>query len=79
MIFFVQEMTAKCFEPELEAMTQRHQQELADLRSLHKREIEDLELKAARKTQQQCEVLRQQLAAEHEKAVAHERELMRIR
>lgn len=69
----------KSLEPELESMSIRHQQELADLRSLHKREIEDLELKAARRTQQQCEVLRQQLVEEQEKALTHEREIMRQR
>lgn len=74
-----QEMTVKSLEPELESMSIRHQQELGDLRSIHKREIEDLELKAARRTQQQCEVLRQQLVEEREKALAHEREVMRQR
>lgn len=75
----IKEMTVKSLEPELEAMSQRHQQELADLRSLHKREIEELELKAARKTQQQCELLRQQLMVEREGALQHERELWRQR
>lgn len=57
----IKEMTVKSLGPELEAMAIRHQQELCDLRSVHKREIEELELKAARKTQQQCELLRQQM------------------
>lgn len=60
-------------------MEKSQQQELADLRALHKREIEDLELKAARKMQQQCETLREQLVEEREKALAHEREVMRQR
>ncbi|XP_064213466.1 centrosomal protein of 131 kDa-like [Tribolium castaneum] len=60
-------------------MEKRQQQELADLRSLHKREIEDLELKAARKMQEQCEALRVQLVKEREKALAHKREIMRQR
>lgn len=60
-------------------MEKSQQQELADLRALHKREIEDLELKAARKMQQQCEALREQLVEEREKALAHEREVMRQR
>ncbi|XP_017776428.1 PREDICTED: centrosomal protein of 131 kDa [Nicrophorus vespilloides] len=75
----IKEMTVKSIEPELQSMTVRHQQELADLRSLHKREIEDIELKNARKMQQQCEVLRQQLTEEREKALAHEREVIRLR
>lgn len=75
----IKEMTVKSIEPELQNMTSRHQQEIADLRSLHKREIEDLELKAARKTQQQCELLREQLSLEREKAIAHEREILRQR
>lgn len=75
----IKEMTVKSIEPELEAMTVRHQQDLSDLRAIHKREIEELELKAARKTQQQCELLRQQMMEEREKALAHEREVMRQR
>ncbi|ERL90999.1 hypothetical protein D910_08341 [Dendroctonus ponderosae] len=60
-------------------MEKRQQQELSDLRALHKREIEDLELKAARKLQNQCETLREQLVAEREKALSHEREVVRQR
>lgn len=69
----------KSLEPELQSMTLRHQQEITDLRALHTKELEDLELKAARKTQQQCEALRQQLTEEREKALAHEREIVRQR
>lgn len=72
-------MTVKSIEPELQNMAARQEQEIANLRSLHKREIEDLELKAARKTQQQCEVLREQLSLEREKAIAQEREIIRQR
>ncbi|KAL1494981.1 hypothetical protein ABEB36_010477 [Hypothenemus hampei] len=75
----IKELTVKSIEPEIQNMEKRQQQELADLRALHKREIEDLELKAARKLQQQCETLRQQLVEEREKALAHEREVMRQR
>lgn len=60
-------------------MEKRYQQDIADLRALHKREIEDLELKAARKLQQQCETIREQLVEEREKALAHEREVVRQR
>lgn len=72
-------MTVKGLEPELQNMTARHQQELSDLRSLHKREIEDSELRNARKNQQQCEALRQQLTAEREQALGHERDILRQR
>lgn len=74
-----QELTVKSIEPEIQNMEKRQQQELADMRAIHKREIEDLELKAARKLQQQCESLREQLVEEREKALAHERDVMRIR
>lgn len=60
-------------------MEKRQQQELADLRSLHKREIDDIELKSAKRMQEQCESIRLQLIAEREKALAHERETIRIR
>lgn len=75
----MQELTVKSIEPEIQSMEKRYQQELADLRSLQKREIEDLELKSAKKMQQQCESLRERLVEEREKALAHEREIMRQR
>lgn len=74
-----QELTVKSIEPEMQNMEKRHQQELADMRALQKREIDDLELKAARKMQKQCESLREQLVEEREKALAHEREMVRQR
>lgn len=79
LIFISQELTVKSIEPEIQNMEKRQQQDLSDLRALHKREIEELELKAARKMQQQCETLREQLVEEREKALAHEREVMRQR
>ncbi|XP_066137389.1 calponin homology domain-containing protein DDB_G0272472 [Euwallacea fornicatus] len=75
----IKELTVKSIEPELQSMEKRQQEQLTDLRQLHKREIEDLELKSARKLQQQCEALREQLVEEREKALAHEREVMRQR
>ncbi|XP_048519924.1 centrosomal protein of 131 kDa isoform X2 [Dendroctonus ponderosae] len=75
----IKELTVKSIEPEIQNMEKRQQQELSDLRALHKREIEDLELKAARKLQNQCETLREQLVAEREKALSHEREVVRQR
>ncbi|XP_066261715.1 centrosomal protein of 131 kDa [Euwallacea similis] len=75
----IKELTVKSIEPEIQSMEKRQQQELTDLRQLHKREIEDLELKSARKLQQQCESLREKLVEEREKALAHEREVMRQR
>ncbi|XP_074036118.1 uncharacterized protein isoform X3 [Leptinotarsa decemlineata] len=75
----IKELTVKSIEPEIQSMEKRQQQELADMRAIHKKEIEDLELKAARRMQQQCEALRAQLVEEREKALAHERELMRQR
>ncbi|XP_060523404.1 centrosomal protein of 131 kDa isoform X2 [Cylas formicarius] len=75
----IKQLTVKSIEPEINNMERRHEQELADLRSVHKREIEDLELKMARKMQQQCESLREQLVNEREKALTHERDVMRQR
>jgi 5-azacytidine-induced protein 1 len=72
-------MTVKSLEPELQRMNTRHQQELSDLRALHKMELDQLELKASQKTTQQMEQLRDQLTAEKEEALAKEKELLRQR
>lgn len=69
----------KGLEPELHRMNTRHQQEVSDLRLLHKQELDELELRAARKTAQQMEQLRDFLTAEKEEALAREKELFRQR
>lgn len=69
----------KGLEPELHRMNTRHQQEISDLRLLHKQELDELELRAARKTAQQMEQLRDFLTAEKEEALAREKELFRQR
>lgn len=75
----IKDLTVKSIEPELQNMEKRQQQELADIRSLHKREIEDLELKSAKKMQEQCESIRLEMIQEREKALSHERDIMRQR
>jgi len=72
-------MTVKGLEPELHRMNTRHQQEISDLRLLHRQELDELELRAARKTAQQMEQLRDFLTAEKEEALAREKELFRHR
>jgi len=72
-------MTVKGLEPELQRMNTRHQQEISDLRLLHKQELDELELRAARKTSQQMEQLRDFLTAEKEETLAREKELFRQR
>jgi len=72
-------MTVKGLEPELHRMNTRHQQEISDLRLLHKQELDELELRAARKTAQQMEQLRDFLTAEKEETLAREKELFRQR
>jgi len=69
----------KGLEPELHRMNTRHQQEISDLRLLHRQELDELELRAARKTAQQMEQLRDFLTAEKEEALAREKELFRHR
>lgn len=69
----------KSIEPEVERMEKRHQEELSNLRTIHKREIEELELRAARKLQEHSENLREQLIDDREKALSHERDVMRLR
>ncbi|KAJ4445587.1 hypothetical protein ANN_12268, partial [Periplaneta americana] len=75
----IKEMTVKGLEPELQRMNTRHEQELADLRLLHKQELEELEARAVRKTAQQMDQLRDQMNAEKEEALAKEKELLRKR
>lgn len=69
----------KGLEPELERMNTRHRQEISDLRLLHKQELDELELRAARKTAQQMEQLRDLLTAEKEEALAREKDLLKQR
>ncbi|KAL3274189.1 hypothetical protein HHI36_015606 [Cryptolaemus montrouzieri] len=75
----IKEMAVKSIEPEVERMEKRHQEELSNLRALHKREIEEMELRAARKLQEHSESVREQLIQDREKALAHERDVMRLR
>lgn len=75
----IKEMTAKSVEHEITSMTEKYQKDIFDLKMSHKNEIEDLELRAARKTQQQCEALREQLTTERECAIANEREALKQR
>ncbi|XP_030763826.1 centrosomal protein of 131 kDa-like [Sitophilus oryzae] len=75
----IKELTVKSIEPEIQSMEKRQQQELADMRALQKKEIEDIELRLVKKHQQQLEQLREQLTEEREKLLAHEREVVRQR
>ncbi|KAK9883551.1 hypothetical protein WA026_001730 [Henosepilachna vigintioctopunctata] len=75
----IKEMAVKSIEPEVERMEKRHQEEISNLRNVHKREIEELELRAARKLQEHSETLREHLIQDREKALAHERDVMRLR
>lgn len=66
-------------EPELTRLTSQHEQEMSALRTLHAQELEQMEVRAARRASQQMETLREQLVQEKEDALARERDLLRQR
>lgn len=57
-------MTIKGLEPELSNMVTRQQQEMIDLKNLHRAELEAVELKAARRTTELMDQLRAELTKE---------------
>lgn len=71
----LQELTVKGLEPELERMAATHQEELAELRRAHQRQLTEAESGFARR----AAALREQEANERQAAVLHEREAARHR
>ncbi|XP_046680143.1 WEB family protein At3g02930, chloroplastic isoform X2 [Homalodisca vitripennis] len=71
----IKELTVRGLEPELERMATAHQEELAELRRVHQRQLTEAEAAWARRTA----ALREQEACERQAAVQHEREAARHR
>ncbi|XP_023290362.1 centrosomal protein of 131 kDa isoform X2 [Orussus abietinus] len=75
----IKEMTVKGLEPELRSMVEQHQQEIQEIRSAHAQELQDVELRCIRRSNQQLEQLRLELTAGHEKMLASEKDLLHAR
>lgn len=75
----IKELTVRGLEPELTRLTSQHEQEMSALRTLHAQELEQMEVRAARRAAQQMETLREQLVQEKEDALARERDMLRQR
>lgn len=75
----LQEMTVKGLEPELSRMAARQQQEMAELRSLHRSELEAVELRATRRTSELLEQLRSELSKDKEEAILKETNMLRTK
>lgn len=72
----LQEMTVKGLEPELHNMIEQHQQEIQELRRVHIKELQDVELRAMRRSNQQLEQLRIELTDSHENLLTKEKDIL---
>jgi len=72
-------MTVKGLEPELHNMMEQHQREIQELRRAHIKELQDTELRAMRRSNQQLEQLRIELTDNHEKMLAKEKNILTTR
>ncbi|EZA48105.1 5-azacytidine-induced protein [Ooceraea biroi] len=75
----IKEMTVKGLEPELHSMMEQHQQEIQELRRAHIKELQDVELRAMRRSNQQLEQLRIELTDSHEKLLTKEKDILAAR
>ncbi|KAL0122899.1 hypothetical protein PUN28_007525 [Cardiocondyla obscurior] len=75
----IKEMTVKGLEPELHNMMGQHQQEIQELRRVHIKELQDVELRAMRRSNQQLEQLRIELSDTHEKMLTKEKDILAAR
>ncbi|XP_076300022.1 centrosomal protein dilatory isoform X2 [Lasioglossum baleicum] len=72
----IKEMTVKGLEPELRSMMEQHAEEIQGLRNAHMKELQDVELRVIRRSNQQLEQLRLELTASHERMVANEKNIL---
>ncbi|KAL0272688.1 UNVERIFIED_CONTAM: hypothetical protein PYX00_005560 [Menopon gallinae] len=75
----IKEMTVKGLEPELSRMAARQQEEMAELRALHRSELEAVELRATRRTTELLEQLRSELSKDKEEAILKETNMLRTK
>ncbi|XP_036140983.1 centrosomal protein of 131 kDa isoform X2 [Monomorium pharaonis] len=75
----IKEMTVKGLEPELHNMMEQHQQEIQELRRAHIKELQDMELRTMRRSNQQLEQLRIELTDSHEKMLTTEKNILATR
>lgn len=68
-----QELAIKGLEPELNRMATAHQEEIAEIRKFHKRQLEELDEAWNRR----MSVQKEKMEADKEKALAIEREMSR--
>lgn len=71
--FMFQELAIKGLEPELNRMAIAHQEEIAEIRKFHKRQLEELDEAWNRR----MSVQKEKMEADKEKALAIEREMSR--
>lgn len=72
-------MTIKGLEPEIHNMMEQHQREIQELKRTHIQEVQDAELCAMRRSNQQLEQLRIELTDNHEKLLAKEKNILTAR
>ncbi|XP_019696478.1 centrosomal protein of 131 kDa isoform X2 [Harpegnathos saltator] len=75
----IKEMTVKGLEPELHSMMEQHQREIQELRRAHIKELQDMELRTLRRSNQQLEQLRIELTDNHEKLLTKEKDMLTAR
>lgn len=69
----------KGLEPELHNMMEQHQREIQELRRAHIKELQDAELRALRRSNQQLEQLRIELTDSYEKMLTKEKDTLAAR
>ena len=72
---FLQEMTVKGLEPEIQRLIAQHKTELKKVKSIHEAEMLESDERASQRYVRQIEELRDQLATEKEAACSRERQL----
>ncbi|XP_076235828.1 centrosomal protein dilatory [Calliopsis andreniformis] len=72
----IKEMTVKGLETELRNMMEQHSEEIQGLRNAHMKELQDTELRAIRRSNQQLEQLRLELTASHDRMLSNEKNIL---